>query len=48
MSSPQLGDREGICENGHGSHGCRVELEGSEVVRDLCEELDAFGRCDCD
>ena len=49
-SSPQLGDREGMCEHhsGYGSHGCRVELEGSEVVCDLCEELDAFGRCDCD
>ena len=43
-SSPQLGDREGMCEHhsGHGSHGCRVELEGSEAVCDLCEELDAF------
>ena len=49
-SSPQLGDREGKCEHhsGHGSHGCRAELEGSEVVCDLCGELDAFGRCDCD
>ena len=45
-SSPQFGNREGMCE--HGSHGCRVELEGSETVCDLCEELDAFGRCDCD
>ena len=49
-SSPQLGDREGMCEDhsGCGSHGCRVELEEGEVVCDLCGELDAFGRCDCD
>ena len=52
-SSPQLGDRGGMCEHhsgvsGHDSHGCRVELEDSEVVSDLYEELDAFGGCDCD
>ena len=49
--SPQLGERQGLCEHHTrcGSHGCRSEVgEGEEVMCAECSEQDEYGRCACD
>jgi hypothetical protein len=49
--SPQLGERQGMCEHhtGGGSHGCRSELgDGEEIVCADCSEQDEYGRCGCE